>query len=167
MNLNELWIGDLLSVRSSGRIGKFAGIKDGKARISSDGKIFLVVATNLERVPEKEYFENIHDFLNKEKETSTAAKPLKIKLNHTLDLHIEKLGPHMENENPARILEFQVQQSFEFIRHAIEHKYPHFTIIHGKGQGVLKLEIEHQLKQFHQIKITFSKNGGGAVEVWL
>ncbi|HMU04390.1 MAG TPA: Smr/MutS family protein, partial [Saprospiraceae bacterium] len=90
-----------------------------------------------------------------------------IKFDHTLDLHLEKLAPHMQNELPARILEFQVQKSEVFIREAISKKYPHITIIHGKGAGVLKEQIEAQLKGFPQVRFTFSKNGGGAVEVWL
>ena len=73
----------------------------------------------------------------------------------------------MENELAGRILDYQLEKTRIFIRDAIDRKYPHITIIHGKGQGVLKSEIEHILKDYHQIRFTFSKNGGGAVEVWL
>ncbi len=168
MQLKDLWVGESVLIRSSGKTGKFEGInKDGKARIRVESKILLVTGDNLDVVPEKEHFPDIHDFLNAENKSENKTKPLKIKFDHTLDLHIDKLGPHMENELPARIMEYQLRKSDLFIREAIDKNYPHITIIHGKGQGVLKEAIEHQLKEFHQIRFTFSKNGGGAVEVWL
>jgi dsDNA-specific endonuclease/ATPase MutS2 len=169
IQLKDLWIGDSLKIISSGKSGKFLGINaDGKARIQTEDKIILTTAQNLELVPEKEFQFDIDDFLKQEKKAAqSSSPPLKIKFDHTLDLHIDKLAPHLENEISARILEYQLQQSEIFIKNAIEKKYPHITIIHGKGQGVLKQAIEHQLSLFHQVKITFSKNGGGAVEVWL
>lgn len=168
MQIRELWIGERVMIKSSGKTGKFEGInKEGKARIRIEGKILLVRESNLDLIPEKEHFPDIHEFLNMEKNAEKKITPLKIKFDHTLDLHIDKLAPHMENDLPSRIMEFQLQKSDTFIRNAIDKKYPHITIIHGKGQGVLKVAIEHQLQQFHQIRFTFSKNGGGAVEVWL
>jgi len=168
MRLQDLWVGESVMIRSSGKTGKFEGFnKEGKARIRVKDKILLVSGENLEILPEKEHFPDIHAFLELEKNDEVKATPLKLNFNHTLDLHINKLAPYMENELPARILEFQLQMSDTFIRDAIDKKYPHITIIHGKGQGILKEAIEHQIKQFHQIRFTFSKNGGGAVEVWL
>jgi len=167
IQLKDLWIGESVLIRSSGKTGKFEGInKEGKARIRVESKILLVTGENLDVVLEKEHFPDIHDFLNMEKNAEKKI-PLKIIFDHTLDLHIDKLAPHMENELPARIMEFQLRKSDTFIRDAIDKKYPHITIIHGKGQGVLKEAIEHQLQQFHQIRFTFTKNSGGAVEVWL
>ncbi|MFN8338151.1 MAG: hypothetical protein U0T36_03955 [Saprospiraceae bacterium] len=169
MNLKDLWIGDLLMIISSGKQGYFKGInKEGKARIAVGNKILLTPSTNLQLIPEKEYYPDIHEYLRHEALIEkSAAKPIVIKFDHTLDLHIEKLAPHLQNEAAGRILEYQLQKSDSFIRHAIEQKYPHFTIIHGKGQGVLKQAIEHQLSLFYQVKLTFSKNGGGAIEVWI
>jgi dsDNA-specific endonuclease/ATPase MutS2 len=168
MQLKDLWVGESVLIRSSGKTGRFEGInQEGKARIRVENKILLVTGDNLDVVPEKDHFPDIDDFLNAESKLENKPKPLKIKFDHTLDLHIDKLAPHMENQLPARIMEYQLRKSDLFIREAIDKNYPHITIIHGKGQGVLKEAIEHQLKQFHQIRFTFSKNGGGAVEVWL
>ena len=169
MNIKDLWIGESVRIKTSGKTGRFEGINhQGKARISVDQKILLVAAENLEVLPEKEYFPDINDYLKEQvkQEKKESVKP-KIKLNHTLDLHIEKLAPAMQHEGNGRILDFQLEKSEAFIRQAIDHKFPHITIIHGKGQGILKQAIEHQLTLFHQVKITFSKNGGGAIEVWL
>ena len=152
MNIKDLWIGESVRIKTSGKTGRFEGINhQGKARISVDQKILLVAAENLEVLPEKEYFPDINDYLKEQvrQEKKESVKP-KIKLNHTLDL-----------------LAVQLEKSEAFIRQAIDHKFPHITIIHGKGQGILKQAIEHQLTLFHQVKITFSKNGGGAIEVWL
>lgn len=168
MDLKTLWIGDRVEVLSSSNQGKFEGIsKDGRARVLIGEKIFLVMADNIKTITEAEYFPDIHEFLKNDISETKKAVPLKIKFDHTLDLHLEKLAPHMQNELPARILEFQVQKSEVFIREAISKNYPHITIIHGKGAGVLKEQIEAQLKGFPQVRFTFSKNGGGAVEVWL
>ena len=168
MNLKDLWMGETVLIKSSGKSGKFEGInKEGKARVNVRGKILLVTEANLEIITEKELFPDIHEFLNKDTTFAAQSRPIKTAFDHTLDLHMEKLAPHMVNDLPSGILEFQLQKSELFIREAIEKRYPHITIIHGKGQGVLKSEIEHQLTQFHQVRFTFSKNGGGAVEVWL
>ncbi|MBK8053495.1 MAG: Smr/MutS family protein [Saprospiraceae bacterium] len=169
MNLKELWTGEKVMIKSSGRIGIFEGINaEGKARIKYENKIFLVTAQNLEIVPEKEVFPDIHEYLKRENNIIKADnKTIKVSFDHTIDLHIEKLAPHMKNELSGRILDYQLEKTRLFIRDAIDRNYPHITIIHGKGQGVLKSEIEHILKDYHQIRFTFSKNGGGAVEVWL
>lgn len=169
MNLKDLWIGDLVMILSSGKKGRFKGEnKEGKARIEVGEKVLLVAHTNLQLLPEIDMYPDIHVYLREEEQKQTLnAKPQKIKYEHTLDLHIEKLAPHLENEPSGRILEYQLKRSEAFIRHALDKKYPHFTIIHGKGQGILKQAIEHQLSLFYQIKLTFSKNGGGAIEVWI
>ena len=49
INLEELWVGDGVKIVSSGRIGTFESIhQNGKARIKSQGKIYLASAVNLE-----------------------------------------------------------------------------------------------------------------------
>ncbi len=169
VNLKDLWIGDKVRLCASGRIGKFEGVnKDGKARISIDAKIILTSASNLERVEVEEPFFDIDLFLAEDRIQTQKSKPaVKINFNHTLDLHIEKLAPKLANDPPSRILAYQLAQSENFIKEAIRLNYPHITIIHGKGQGVLRTAIAHQLKGFPEVRFTFSKNQDGAVEVWL
>jgi len=169
VDLKGLWIGEKVRMTSSGRVGTYEGVSaDGRARVKVDGKIILCSAANLELQIESEPFPDIHAYLaEQEKKESGPVKKVAVKFDHTLDLHIDKLAPHLENEIPGRILEYQLQRSREFIRQSIDRGYPHITIIHGKGEGVLREAILHQLKDFHQVRFTFSKNGGGAVEVWL
>ena len=80
MNLSELWMGEKVMIKSSGKIGIFEGVNsEGKARIKYDNKIFLVTAQNLEIVPEKEVFPDIHAYLERENKTLEAkAKVLDI-----------------------------------------------------------------------------------------
>ncbi|KXK37276.1 MAG: Smr/MutS family protein [Saprospiraceae bacterium] len=170
IRLRDLWIGDVVRIISSGKIGKFEGIHPtGKARIAHHGKILLVKASNLELVPEKELIPDFDLFYDEDDDeiADNPIKKLKTRPEQTLDLHIEKLAPHMKNEPSGKIIEYQLQQSEIFIKNAIEYGLPQITIIHGKGQGVLREAIEHQLKMLHQVKFFFTKNGGGAVDVLL
>ncbi len=169
MDIKELWIGDKVKILSSGKLGKYEGINnEGKLRISVLDKIILTRANNIEKIVEDEVLFDIDAFLKEEKEKDKSLKPaLKIKFEHTLDLHLEKLAPEMINDIPSRILDYQLERSKKFIQDAIDSHYPHITIIHGKGQGVLRDAISHQLKSFSQVRFTFSKSQGGAVEIWL
>ncbi|MFZ1749602.1 MAG: Smr/MutS family protein [Saprospiraceae bacterium] len=169
MNINDLWIGDRVTIKSSGREGVFVGIhQQGKARIKVNDKILLIQPHNLELISEKEYFFDIDQYLKEdEAPKKPTARATKGNIGHSIDLHIEVLAPHMTHDKPAFILEYQLKMSQEFIRESIARKSSHITIIHGKGQGVLKTAIEHQLSLVDQVKITFSKHGGGAIEVWL
>ncbi|MBK9734304.1 MAG: Smr/MutS family protein [Saprospiraceae bacterium] len=167
MDIKDLWIGDEVFIKHTKVSGRFQGVNSsGKARILIDGKVFLVMEGDLELIPEKEHFPDIHKMMEEEK-PAVASKKLVVTVFNTIDLHIEKLAPHMENELPSRILDFERQKCNEFLQEAMEKNYPVVTIIHGIGQGVLKSEIEHLLKNIPQIRFTFSKNNGGAVEVWL
>ena len=172
MDLKDLWIGDRVRLISSGREGRFEGLNsDGKARIKVGQAVIITNERNLEMVPEKEVFPDIDKILQEEENLriSTPKSPGKANIykDSVLDLHIEKLAPQMKGESSGRIMEYQLRESEVFIKSAIAKGNPHITIIHGKGQGILKEAIEHQLKLFPEVKITFSKNGGGAVEVWL
>lgn len=163
IDLDSLWIGDMLKMCSSGRIGRYAGLnEEGKVRIDVSGKIYLTTPSNLELIPEKENFPDIDEILKQEEEIKLAGKkePLVFQnVTDTLDLHIEKLAPHMEGDNSGRILDYQLQQSEAFIRLSIEKRRSHITIIHGKGQGVLREAITHQLTMFPRSKSRFPKMG--------
>lgn len=168
----DLWIGDHVRLRSSDRLGIYLGkASDGRARININGKIIITKESNLEILPEKEQFFDIDAFLKDE--DIKASKVVeqegqkKAKLHNTLDLHIEVLAPDMKHLPSGQILSFQVERCRSFIEQNLLHGTTHITIIHGKGQGVLKAAIEALLTEFHQTKLTASKNHGGALDVWL
>lgn len=161
----DIWIGEFVKIKSSGREGRFEGLNsEGKARVSDKGKIYVTTMSNLEVLPPQEYKLDLSDIIPRR---PSQQKSVKINFEHTLDLHIEKLAPHLIHNIPQYILDYQLAKSRSFIDNAIEYNYPHITIIHGKGQGILKAAIENLLKSYAHIKFTFSKNDGGAVEIWM
>ena len=168
VDIKSLWIGDLLKT-SSGKIVKFEGIAgDGRARVNYLGKILLVDANNISLEKEEDDFPHhlLQDFLE-DKLAKEKSKPLKIKINNTLDLHIEVLAPEMKNDYPGRIIEYQMLRCKQFIEDAITRRLPHITIIHGKGTGTLKNEVESLLRSYHEMRFQVSKNDGGAIDVWV
>lgn len=163
MIISELWIGDLLRLKKSGRIGKFAGISsEQKVKVKIEGKIILTTPGNLEHAPDNQS-DNSIDFIERPSYTKQDPKPL----NSILDLHLESLNPSMINARPERIIDYQVSEAENFIKEAIEKRLPKIEIIHGKGAGVLKMEVEHLLHLYDDhVKAKFPINAGGAVEVW-
>ena len=87
-------------------------------------------------------------------------------LSASIDLHMEVLNPSLQHGRPERIVDIQIKAAKEFIDKSIAHGTKQILIIHGKGEGVLKSEIDHLLSLYDEVKFTFSKNNGGATEVW-
>jgi hypothetical protein len=110
IDLKDLWIGDELIMNSSGRVGRFAGINhDGKARIEVEGKIFLTSANNLQHFKQQEDpFRQIDELLGFRSKRNISPKIEGSKSE--IDLHIEILAPHLENELPAMILNYQLSR---------------------------------------------------------
>jgi len=161
LDLNELWIGDLVLLRKSKRIGKFEGVKDGKAVINVSGKKVVTTATNLQLA-------NLDDVPDKSDSSTTENKVSNVDMTEPrqeLDLHIEVLNPSMQHGRPERILAIQVTAAERFIQSAIEHKLPSVKIIHGKGKGVLRAEIYHLISIEPAILTSYVINNGGGVEL--
>jgi hypothetical protein len=146
---------------------------DGRARIQSEGKVFLVAGENLKLKPEADSFphhlldnlieDTTSSFLKQEQKTSKSPN-----LPNSIDLHIEVLAPQMTGMPAGSIIEYQLEACKNFIMASIAANKQHVTIIHGKGQGVLKREVEALLATFgQQARFKIPKNDGGAVEVWL
>jgi len=161
MDLKEVWIGENIKVRSSGRIGKYEGIsKDGRARVSSAGKIYLVKATNLEK-----YTEPKTDKVKAIKEELTGGTiglGQHLQFDTTLDLHIRKLSPDLEHSSPEHILQFQLRACRAYITKAIENRASTVVIIHGKGTGVLRSEVIECIKSFAEVGSMEAINNNGA-----
>ena len=68
---------------------------------------------------------------------------------------------------PARIIAFQLDKCKAFIQHAIDARMNIITIIHGKGEGVLRAEVHHLARLFDEVKFVIPKENSGATEVWL
>ncbi len=161
INLEELWVGDGVKIVSSGRIGTFEGIhQNGKARIKSQGKIYLASAVNLELYEIKTNAPQV--FFSEEKPKT---KQSFIEFSDSIDLHIEKLKPSLENGLPERIVDIQVKAFMNYLDSARTLNKSLVVIIHGKGAGVLKQIVQSTLKGDSKVFSFRDINNGGATEV--
>lgn len=160
MQLEDLWIGDEVRLKKSGRIGKYEGVnQDGKLKIKCDGKIVLTTLGNIELYERKD-----EKVLYLEEDVK---KPSVTDIPKSLDLHMETLAPQLLNAPPERILKYQVEQAKTYLETVIEYKLPRVEIIHGKGTGVLRHEIEHLCSLYDEVRYTVPTKDGGGTEIWL
>ena len=55
MNPEDLWVGDLLKIISTGKIGSFEGVgKDGMLKLKDNKEIFWAKSNDVEEVEERE-----------------------------------------------------------------------------------------------------------------
>ena len=160
ININELWVGDDLRQISTGRIGKYQGAIGQKVRMKIGELSILISARDVELYTPPPVEENI-EFI------SVPIENIPEKVDDSIDLHIEKLAPHMLNQSQARILDFQLLKTKEYLEAAMAAKKFQILIIHGKGTGTLKAAVLSLLKDYKKVRYTFDKNQGGATEVWL
>lgn len=157
----DLWIGDLLQLKKSGKVGKFAGLRsDGKLRIKVNEKIIITTLSNVDIYIEKEEKEIIL-FDDMPPITSSPKPP-----NNTIDLHVNVLAPHLEGQPASRILDYQMEAFHSFVKSSYKRRMVSVLIIHGKGEGVLRTEIQYHLKSDERVKFIFDRNDGGATEVF-
>lgn len=160
------WVGDWVRDRESQQIGRFEGVVNGMATIRFAEKIFSIRETLLEKLPDKEE----EAMIILEKQMLVQAKERikdnpKEEFNDTLDLHIEKLAPHLKGKRTELIIQKQINSARKFVFEAIDRRRFQITLIHGKGTGALKMEIESLLMEFDEVYFTKTVNNGGAVEV--
>lgn len=160
----DLWIGDLLRLKKSGRQGKFIGTsKDGRLRIQVHDKVVLARFEHVELLPEPTH----HQKLIELKEEALSKKLAYQKLEPIIDLHIEKLNPNLINALPERIADFQVKAFETYMDEVVKRGMKYVTIIHGKGTGVLKTSIHTFLKSMEEVNHFHLIHNGGATEVVL
>lgn len=170
MDLGDLWIGDSLRIKSSGKIGKFEGInKEGKARIKVNDKILLAPSSNVEIVSEQELAKSLNKHKEAFQERTRRDKEVFAPNYHSeaysIDLHIETLNPSLQTNRAERIFDFQMKAFESYLRKSIKEKKQSIRVIHGKGTGVLKAEIESILKFHPKVLQTFPIHDGGGVEI--
>lgn len=160
---NELWIGDKVRLKKSGRIGKYEGrTNSGKHRVRIGYKIVNTTLSNLEIIDTPEAM------------TPPPKKAKKVRLEYeplfterVLDLHIEKLKPSMLNANPIRIRDYQIATAQSYIEHSYLNSWKSIVIIHGNGNGVLRSEVHHMAKISPYVTFFFPINNNGATELVL
>lgn len=160
--MSDFWIGDWIKIITTKKIGKYEGEINGKAKIKIGNNIYLINLVDIVLLPEDEIPKSIN---KNQKEAPKKIKSSFLPFNNTLDLHIEKLAPKMINERAEVLVNLQIKQAENFINEAIKRKQINIVLIHGKGIGALKLEIEHLLKSFPEVYFTKTINNGGATEI--
>jgi len=98
INPNELWVGDLIQIKSKGTVGKYHSHKGDLVTINCKGVMVTAPKYDIRnwkqpKVEKKIIFE---DDINSESKGG--------KLQDSIDLHIHILAPHMEHQSQARIL---------------------------------------------------------------
>ena len=86
-----------------------------------------------------------------------------------VDLHIDMLSERPADLTPHEAFEIQMHYFRLCMNHAFTNKMKKVTFIHGVGQGILKGEIEKELKQYdniHFFNAPIAKYGVGATEVY-
>lgn len=86
-----------------------------------------------------------------------------------VDLHIDMLSERPADLTPHEAFEIQMHYFRLCMNHAFANKMKKVIFIHGVGQGILKAEIEKELKQYdniHFFNAPMAKYGVGATEVY-
>ena len=158
---HDYWIGDRVWIASLQQEGIFEGEEGDQAIVKLDGKKQMFPFSDISLQPEKE-----EDFLLQELSGSTQQefKPFE-KFPDAIDLHIEVLNPSLLHAEPAQILAHQRTKLKEYLRAAIERHKRSVTVIHGKGEGVLRSEVLQLLKDFPEARGVTSTRDEGAVVV--
>lgn len=161
MNFDELWIGDLVWVKSRSKNGKWEGPADNSnARIRVGHMVLTVPFSDLSEARDERSAEE-------QKSTTRDDQAPKAKFDKKeIDLHINKLNPSLEFQTPQQIVLYQLRKCREFVEYAIEMRWFAAVIIHGKGSGALKSEVYHLLEDYGEVYHKVPCNNGGAVEVW-
>ncbi|MDY5968761.1 MAG: Smr/MutS family protein [Bacteroidales bacterium] len=86
-----------------------------------------------------------------------------------VNLHVDMLCEEPEKLTAHEAFELQMRYFRTCLNHAILHHYKKVTFIHGVGRGILKEEIQKELKQYngiHFFDAPMKKYGVGATEVF-
>jgi len=162
MNVEDLWIGDRLHIKSINETGTFEGItKMGLLKIKLNIGEVMVSSDEVTLMQDEE--KPVEVITAKDKD------PVKQKTSYKneIDLHLEVLKPQLQKSEFKNVLSYQIAECRKFIQQAIQQKIPYVTIIHGKGEGILREAIEQLLEEFKNYIFTKEPaNKGGAMLVY-
>ena len=165
INIDELWIGDWVKVKSSGIHGQYHGNHQGIVTIKTkDHQLVTVASADLEKTnDEVESIQDTYSIITHHTEEISSTED---DFGDTIDLHYEILILSYPHSNSSK-LEYQLEICTRFIQSAIESKLLNIQIIHGRGQGILKNEVERLLKQYSEITIISSNPNLASVDAWM
>ena len=159
IDIASLWIGDEICVVASGEVGTFEGKEGDQAKVKIDGKYRLLPASALMLYEGKE-FDDLEGLL----EEPVSLPKMKHKFGNTVDLHLEKMT-HYSPGSGKSALDAQVAYCRQFIEDVIRRRLVTATIIHGKGEGILRQNILHLIGDFKEIRYHTPRNNEGALEL--
>ena len=86
-----------------------------------------------------------------------------------VDLHIHQLTDSTRGLDNYDMLNLQITTAKQRLEYAIRNRIQKVVFIHGKGEGVLKKELEFLLKKYPVdfYEASFQKYGLGATEVYI
>lgn len=165
--MEDFWIGDLVFDEKSGLQGKYEGkTKQNEVRLNVLGKTYLLREPRLRAMNSDEqdsYAKALEMELPKTLSPTTGSRTY----SNFIDLHIEKIAPLMSFPGPEAIIHRQISTARQFIEESIQKRQYQILIIHGKGTGALKMEIDMLLHEFPNIYDSREMNEGGATLVFL
>ncbi len=165
MNIEDLWIGDQLHVKSINETGKFEGTTSkGALIVQLEIGTIEVTSDDVILVPDKQQPKKV---TAEDKDISKQKLVKKTAFNNEIDLHMDALRALYPEADMSNALSFQTTKCREFLQEAIRRNNVFVTIIHGKGAGILRNAIEELLVEFsdHIFK-TEPANKGGAMLVY-
>ena len=160
IKVKDLWVGDLLKIKSTGEVGTFSKEQDNWVVVDVNGFEKNVKASDLEL-----YEADKIDYALQSLENDPPS-PLKKGASNPekmIDLHLEMLPPFDPRSGLTEI-EYQLRHCKSFIESVIKSKLHSAIIIHGKGKGILKKEVLHLLEGYKEVRFTYPTHNGGAVE---
>ncbi|MBN4057934.1 DNA mismatch repair protein MutS [Olleya sp. AH-315-K02] len=105
------------------------------------------------------------------KKTSNKVKPKeRSQPTFEVDLHIDQLTNSTRGMNSHDMLTLQIETAKRKLDFAISKRFQKIVFIHGKGEGVLKLELDYLFGRYNNIKFyeaNYKKYGLGATEVYI
>ncbi len=157
MEVNDLWIGDLLQVIGSGEVGTFEGMQGDLVMVKIGEKIEYFDPSKLRPAPDPVGTDPKDEY-------SLITLDEEEKFEPTIDLHLDQLKGFEETRWPQP-LDFQRQRCAAFIEKAIRIRSPRITIIHGIGEGVLKATVDDLLHGIPYVHHKHLASHGGATVV--
>lgn len=106
--------------------------------------------------PEKEYVDPVPTLQLKPPASSSvlvskSQQDFEDSFSHIVDLHIENLLPDWKGLSNFEILQIQLSHFERIVARTIRNQQPTLIVIHGIGEGKLKSEIHHFLRQIKEV----------------
>ena len=164
MKPDELWIGDWLKSKITGRTGRYEGMDaKGRLRVNIDGSIVLMKSVNAELTTEPSLPKNVTKDLIED--NSIIFHKNFSPSNTVIDLHIEVLNPDLLGSEPIEIRDFQMAACRKFVENTYEKGRKEVKIIHGKGEGKLRAYIQQMLRSDPRVNFISENPDGGSTVV--